>query len=163
MARQHEGGVTVRPARMLGQISLFAFAAILFTVLFDPEKQLGLLAAAPLLLSTLVTGIAETWGNYVRVDRRGISRVNWAGLTHQRVEIGQITGVFREDGRSWFGAERAFVVVDSAQTQMRLGINIVYRDGGWPMQALSQIVVALVECGAPVDEALAADAVEIAG
>lgn len=143
---------------MLGVIFLFAFGAMLLTALFDPEERLPLLAAVPLLATTFITGMTETWGNYVAVDDRGIRRVNWSGLTYQHIAIGDITEVYRQDERSWFGRERPYIVVDSPVAQIHLGINIVYRDGGWPVKALAQIAVALAQRGAPIDEALAADA-----
>jgi hypothetical protein len=83
--------------------------------------------------------------------------VNWAGITHQYIAIAEITSVYRKDERSWFGRERPYIVVESPGEQIHLGINIVYRDGGWPVHALAQVAVALAECGAPVDPALAAD------
>lgn len=143
---------------MLGAIFLFAFGSILLTALFDPEDRLPLFAAVPLLATTFTTGVTETRGNYVAVDGRGIRRVNWSAFTYQHIAIGDITGVYRQDERSWFGRERPYIVVDSARVQIHLGINIVYRDGGWPVQALAQIAVALAQRGAPIDEALAADA-----
>ncbi len=148
---------------MLGVIFLFAFGAMLFTLLFDPEDRLPLVAAVPLLATTLITGMTETWGNYVHVDCRGILRVNWAGLTRQYIAIQDITGVYRQDEVSWFGRERPYLVVESTRVQIHLGINIMYRDGGWPVQALAQIAVALAKCGAPVDESLAADAYAVTG
>ena len=78
--RFSRASITVRPARMLGVTFLFAFGAILFTLLFDPEDRLSPIAAVPLLATTFMTGATETWGNYVHVGCRGITRVNWAGL-----------------------------------------------------------------------------------
>ena len=89
--------------------------------------------------------------------------MNWAGLTRQYIALHDITGVYRVDDRSWFGRERPYMVVDSVHTQMRLGINLFYRDGGWPVQALAQVAIALAECAAPVDESLLADAYALAG
>lgn len=148
---------------MLGVIFIVAFIFIAFTLLVDPEERLNPIAAAGLLSTSFITGANETWGNYVRVDCRGISRVNWAGLTRQYIALEDITGVYRIDDKSWFGRERPYVVVDSAHTQIRLGISLFYRDGGWPVQALARVAITLAQCAAPIDESLLADAYALAG
>ena len=148
---------------MLGVIALCAFGMILFSVLFDPEERMPLAAALPLLVSTITVGVNETWANFVSVDGRGIRRVHWAGFTYQHVALGDITGVYRQDERSWFGRERPYIVIESAGEEIHLGINLVYRDGGWPVQALAEVVVALAQRGAPVDAALLADSYAVTG
>jgi hypothetical protein len=150
----------MRPARMLGWIFLFAFGAILFTLLFDPEERISPLGAVALFAVCLPTGLNETWGNFLEINRTSIRRIHWAGVTYQDIPIPHITSVHREDERTWHGRVTPIIVVDSTATQIRLPINVYYRDGGWPFLPLAQAIVELARLGAPVDEIVLRDALD---
>jgi hypothetical protein len=143
---------------MLGWIFLFAFASILFTLLFDPEDQISLVGAIALFAITLPTGLNETWGNFLEVNRHSVRRIHWAGVTYQEIAISHITSVHRSDERRWHGKETPVIVVDSLDGQIRLPINVYYRDGGWPLRPLAQAIVQLARQGAPVEDTLLSDA-----
>jgi hypothetical protein len=150
----------MRPARMLGWIFLFAFGAILFTLLFDPEERISPIAAIALFAVVLPTGLNETWGNFLEVNRNSIRRIHWAGVTYQQIAIPHITSVHRDDERTWHGRETPVIVVDSLDGQIRLPINVYYRDGGWPLRPLAQVIVELARHAAPVDEIVLRDALD---
>jgi len=91
---------------MLGWTFLFAFGAIVFTLLFDPEERISPIAAIALFAVVLPTGLNETWGNFLEVNRNSIRRIHWAGVTYQQIAIPHITSVHRDHERTWHGRER---------------------------------------------------------